>query len=181
MVNVDEYGQYHSPYDHKTHPTEGGGFYVGDTAWDTYRSLHSLQLLLDPQRQLQMVRNIITGYEQAGWLANSSFIDSAGGHMIGQHTHAIIADTLAKGHRDFDIAKAYEGMRKNIFEGSRIPNRQGARGDLDTFYLAVSESLAATRCWQTFRRGGPRRLAAKPVYTVGNVKRSVAQPALDGA
>jgi predicted alpha-1,2-mannosidase len=36
--------------------------------------------------------------------------------MIGQHSAAIFADAVVKGQRDFDVAKAYESLRKSAFE-----------------------------------------------------------------
>ena len=47
MTDITEDGRYFSGYDHKVHESDGHDFYVDDGLWDTYRSLHPLQLLLD--------------------------------------------------------------------------------------------------------------------------------------
>ena len=44
MTDMSEYGEYYSGYDNKTH--SGNGFYAGDQLWDSFRSMHPLQLLL---------------------------------------------------------------------------------------------------------------------------------------
>ncbi|HEV2472633.1 MAG TPA: glycoside hydrolase domain-containing protein, partial [Chthonomonadales bacterium] len=51
MTDITEDGRYFSGYDHKVHESNGHDFYVDDGLWDTYRSLHPLQLLLEAPRQ----------------------------------------------------------------------------------------------------------------------------------
>ncbi len=61
--NLTEAGdQYFSGYDHKVHSGEMIDFYPDDAYWDTYHCEHPLQLLLDPQRQLDMVRSAVKMY-----------------------------------------------------------------------------------------------------------------------
>src|ERR1700691_1923792 len=59
MTDITEDGRYFSGYDHQVHSSEGHDFYVDDGLWDTYRSLHPLQTLLDAQRQEDMARSYI--------------------------------------------------------------------------------------------------------------------------
>ena len=47
MTDITEDGRYFSGYDHTVHKSDGHDFYVDDGLWDTYRSLHPLQLLLE--------------------------------------------------------------------------------------------------------------------------------------
>jgi predicted alpha-1,2-mannosidase len=46
----------------------------------------------------------------------------------------MILDAYRKGIRNFDIEKAYEGMRKNALEATMLPWRNGQACALDTFY-----------------------------------------------
>ena len=132
---TEEGGVYYSGYDHKVHNAEGHPFYVNDNFWDTHRSLHPLQTLLDPQRQVDMVRSLIRMYEQSGWLATVPTVGGDRGVMIGHHATPFIVDTYMKGYRDFDVAKAYEGIRKNATEATLLPWRRGPLTSLDRVYL----------------------------------------------
>jgi putative alpha-1,2-mannosidase len=80
MTEITEDGRYFSGYDHAVHESNGHDFYVDDGIWDTYRSLHPLQLLLDADRQQGMIRSYLRMYEQSGWLP--SFPGVAGNYPI---------------------------------------------------------------------------------------------------
>jgi predicted alpha-1,2-mannosidase len=135
MTDYTEDGKYYSGYDQQVHDAGGHDFYAGDGLWDTYRSMHPLQLILDPKRQQDMVRSYIRMYEQGGWLPSFPTIAADSAVMIGHHSSALIADTYAKGYRDFDVEKAYEGMKKNAMEATMLPWRRGPLTELDRVYL----------------------------------------------
>lgn len=82
--------------------------------WDTYRCAYPLQTLIEPEETLKAIRNFVDRYKETGWLPSS-------GAMIGNHSTAVIVDSYRKGLRDFDVEKAYEGMRKNAMEATMIP------------------------------------------------------------
>jgi predicted alpha-1,2-mannosidase len=128
-ANLVEGDKYYSGADRQVHPSEGHGFYTVGNLWGSYRSLHPLQLLLDPGRQLDFVRSYIKVYEQSGWMQGYGRAS-----MIGQHMTALIADTYCKGYREFDLGKAYEGLRKNRMEATMIPWRRGPATALDRVY-----------------------------------------------
>src|ERR1035441_2359452 len=56
MTDITEDDHYFSGYDHAVHDAQGHHFYIDDGLWDTYRSLHPLQLLLDPHQQEDMIQ-----------------------------------------------------------------------------------------------------------------------------
>ncbi len=134
MTDITEDGRYYSGYDRQVHDAAGHHFYIDDGLWDTYRSAHPLQLLIDAPRQLDMVRSYIRMYEQSGWLPSFPGAEGDRPVMIGHHAAALIADTYSKGYRDFDAATAYAGMRKNATEATVLPWRRGPLTDLDRFY-----------------------------------------------
>jgi len=82
--------------------------------WDTYRCAYPLQSIIKPEETLKAIRGFVKKYEETGWLPSS-------GAMIGNHSTAVIVDAYMKGLRDFDVKKAYEGMKKNAMEATMIP------------------------------------------------------------
>jgi predicted alpha-1,2-mannosidase len=135
MTDISEDGRYYSGYDHAVHNTDGHDFYVDDGLWDTFRSMHPLQLLLDGYRQEDMVRSYLRMYQQSGWMP--SFPSAAGEQavMIGHHADQLILDTYSKGYRDFDLQLAYEAMRKNGTEATLLPWQRGRLTSLDHVYF----------------------------------------------
>ncbi len=133
MVNISEDGRYYSAYDKQVHSDERD-FYVDDWSWDTYRALHPLRIILNPDMQADILQSYVRMSEQSGWMP--SFPQAWGdmGGMIGHHQAAIIADAWFKGVRNFDIDAAYAGLRKNAVEGTMIPWREGPATKLDSFY-----------------------------------------------
>ncbi len=82
--------------------------------WDTYRCAYPLQSIIKPEDTLKAIQGFVRRYEETGWLPSS-------GAMIGNHSTAVIADAYLKGLRDFDVEKAYAGMKKNALEATMIP------------------------------------------------------------
>ena len=70
-------------------------------------------------------------YEQTNWLGDAALNERV---MTGWHETASITDAYRKGFRDFDVEKAYNGMRKNLMEATKIPWRNGLATELDTVY-----------------------------------------------
>lgn len=135
MVNISENGKYYSGYDHKVHDDGGRPFYVDDWLWDTYRSLHPLMSILEPAQQADMVESYVRMYEQSGWMPGFPQFYGDFEAMIGSHSADLIWDTYQKGITNFDLEKAYEGLKKNVLHGCMLPWRRGPMCSLDTFYL----------------------------------------------
>ncbi|MFA7421311.1 MAG: GH92 family glycosyl hydrolase [Melioribacteraceae bacterium] len=135
MINISEYGRYFSGFDKKVHNDEGRPFYVDDWLWDTYRSLHPLMLILDPSKQSDMVQSYIRAYEQSGWMPGFPQYFGEFSAMVGFHSAALVWDTYQKGVKNFDIEKAYEGLKKNAMQATMVPWRSGEMCSLDSFYI----------------------------------------------
>lgn len=135
MTDITEDGRYFSGYDHRVHEAQGHDFYIDDGLWDTFRSLHPLQLLVEPQREQDMVRSYIRMYEQSGWMPSFPSVAGERAVMIGHHAAEFILDTYAKGYRDFDVEKAYAGLRKNATEATLLPWQRGPLTSLDHVYF----------------------------------------------
>jgi len=135
MTDITEDGRYFSGYDHKVHESDGHDFYVDDGIWDTYRSLHPLQLLLDAPKQEDMIRSYVRMYEQSGWLPSFPSVAGEQAVMIGHHAAAYILDAYMKGYRDFNVEEAYEAIRKNETQATMLPWKRGPLTSLDHVYF----------------------------------------------
>ena len=135
MTDITEDGRYYSGYDHQVHSSEGHDFYVDDGLWDTFRSLHPLQTLLDAHRQEDMARSYIRMYQQSGWMPSFPSVAGEQAVMIGHHAAEFILDLYEKGYRDFDVEQAYEGIRRNATEATLLPWSRASLTPLDKIYF----------------------------------------------
>ena len=133
MVNINEYGSYYSAYDHRVHKTDRD-FYVDDWIWDTYLAHHPLRMILQPQKESDMLNSYTLMYEQGGWMPQFPLLYQDDPAMNGFHSTIVFLDAWRKGIRGYDAEQAYEGIRKNGYEATMLPWRNGPRCSLDTFY-----------------------------------------------
>ncbi len=118
MFDFGEYGSYYSGYDGAVH--EGGSFYTVDQLWDCFRSMHPLQLLLEPDRHKKMLDSYVEMYVQSGAMPSFPSADGDRPCMLGFHASSLFADALAKGI-ETDYETAYRGMRRNATEITMLP------------------------------------------------------------
>lgn len=133
MVNISENGRYYSAYDHKVHESERD-FYVDDWVWDSYLTHHPLRMIIDTKKQADMLDSYVKMYEHSGWLPQFPLLYKDNPAMHGFHSTIVFLDTWRKNIRDYDMDKAYEGMKKNALERTMIPWRNGPKTVLDDFY-----------------------------------------------
>lgn len=107
----DVNGEYPAMESLKTMKTNGNRYTVF-SLWDTYRNVHQLLSLVYPERQLDMVRTMVDMYKESGWLPKWELFSRETLTMDGDPATPVIADTWARGLRDFDVETAYEAMRK---------------------------------------------------------------------
>ncbi|MEO6520054.1 MAG: GH92 family glycosyl hydrolase [Mucilaginibacter sp.] len=135
MVDINEYGQYYSAYDHQVHRSDSA-FYADNWIWDTYIALEPLQTILNPEMETNKIKSYITMYEQSSWIPSFGLIYGDAAFMTGNHAAAWIADAWFKGLHGFDLNKAYAGLKKNSLQATLLPWRNGAATELDSFYNA---------------------------------------------
>lgn len=133
MVNINEYGRYYSNYDQKVHATDRD-FYIDDWSWDTYLAHHPLRMILHPGKEADMLQSYVDMYKQGGWMPQFPLLYMDNPAMNGFHSTIFFLDAWRKGIRNFDVAKAYEGILKNGKEATLLPWRNGPKCSLDTFY-----------------------------------------------
>lgn len=135
MINISEDGQYYSAFDHKVH-RDPRPFYVDNWLWDTFRALEPLQTLLNPDVQADKLQSYVRMYQQSGIMPTFALASGNYACMNGNHSAPWFADAWFKGVRNFDLATAYEGIRKRSLEDTLLPWRLGPKGPLDDFYNA---------------------------------------------
>lgn len=135
MVDISEDGSYYSGYDKRIH-TESRPFYVDDWSWDTYLAHHPLRMILNPAQEADMLQSYVRMYEQSGWMPTFPVLFGDHACMNGFHSSVVILDAYRKGISNFDVAKAYEGMRKNATEATMLPWVNGPKTALDDHYHA---------------------------------------------
>ncbi len=93
--------------------------------WDTFRTLHPLLTLIQPERQRDMVRSLIDTYVHTGWMPDARIAGANGMTQGGSNSDVLIADALVKGLTGIDYEKAYEAMVKNAEVDSPRPLQEG--------------------------------------------------------
>jgi putative alpha-1,2-mannosidase len=136
MINISEDGKYYSAFDGKIHEDGGTPFYTDDWIWDTYRATHPLRILIEPQKELEMIRSYIRMAEQSdrGWMPTFPEVTGDSHRMNGNHAVAVIWDAYCKGLDDFDLEAAYEACKGAITEKTLLPWLRLPVTELDKFY-----------------------------------------------
>ncbi|NII26842.1 glycoside hydrolase family 92 protein [Pseudoflavitalea sp. X16] len=133
MVDITEDNNYYSGYNKQVNQDKRP-FYVDDWSWDTFLAHHPLRMILNPAQEEDMLQSYVRMYEQSGWMPTFPMLFGDHACMNGFHSSVVFLDAYRKGLRNFDIQKAYEGMRKNATDATIIPWRNGPATSLDHFY-----------------------------------------------
>ncbi|MCL1937128.1 MAG: GH92 family glycosyl hydrolase [Candidatus Azobacteroides sp.] len=136
MVNISEDGRYYSAADGKVHNDNGMPFYTDDEIWSAYRAAHPLRVLIDSEREVNMIQSYIRMAQQSsdGWMPTSPEITGDSRRMNANHAVAAIWDAYCKGLRGFDLEAAYAACKKALTEKSLLPGTKTPNTALDVFY-----------------------------------------------
>jgi len=137
MINISEDARYYSPFDNKIHDDGGNTAYTDDWIWDTYRAVHPLRILIEPELEKNIIHSYIRMAQESpeGWLPTFPTIKGDMHCMNGNHGVAFILDAYQKGIRDFDLKAAYKAAKGALTEKSLIPWVRIPNTSLDTFYV----------------------------------------------
>ncbi|WP_308992383.1 GH92 family glycosyl hydrolase [Mariniflexile litorale] len=111
--------------DMNTHQAENFTNYTSFSLWDTYRALHPLFNILQPERNSDMIASMIAHQEQSvhAMLPIWSHYANENWCMIGYHSVSVIADAIVKGNTNFNTDKALDACvqtaRTRYFDGIR--------------------------------------------------------------
>ncbi|MCB0425918.1 MAG: GH92 family glycosyl hydrolase [Mangrovimonas sp.] len=109
--------------DQNIHTSDGFTNYTIFSLWDTYRALHPLFNLTQPQRNNDMIKSMLAHQEQSvhHMLPIWSHYANENWCMIGYHATSVIADAVVKDVGDFDIHQALDASVRtanvDYFEG----------------------------------------------------------------
>ena len=109
IVYEDADGNYRG-LDQNIHKSEGFTNYTVFSLWDTFRALHPLFNIIQPERNNDMIKSMMAHRDQSvhAMLPIWSHYANENWCMIGYHAVSVIADTLAKGTTDVDPAEALQ-------------------------------------------------------------------------
>ena len=135
-VCLSEDGQYYSAFDGQVHDDDGHPFYTDDWLWDTYRATHPLRILIDPERESDILHSFLLMAEQMGtnWLPTFPEVTGDSRRMNSNHGVATLIDAWRKGVRGFDLEKGYQAAKAGIEEKTLAPWSGKPAGWLDAFY-----------------------------------------------
>lgn len=116
--------------------------------WDIYRAQLPLLNIIDSDRTEQMMQSLTNMYSQGGWMPIFPCWNSYTSAMIGDHAASVVADAYVKGNRNFDVAVAYQGLRKNAFTSPKTfeeykngMGRRALKSYLKYGYIPMEDSV----------------------------------------
>lgn len=135
-----------SPYSGRVTP---GVMYADHGYWDTYRAWYPLMSILYPEKLAEILQAWVNAYKEGGWLPQFP----APGYracMTGSLIDSVFGDAAAKGIQGFDLATAYEGLRKHATQPGDPDRGYGRRGIEDYLQLGyVSDDHVKQSCVET--------------------------------
>jgi predicted alpha-1,2-mannosidase len=111
-VNSDVDGKYRSMRQEVVHSDNPN--YTVFSLWDTYRALHPLFTIIQPEYNQELIQALLRKYDEGGILPMWELASNYTGTMIGSHAVSVIVDAYMKGYRDFDTKKALEAIVHSV-------------------------------------------------------------------
>ena len=135
-VSISEDGRYYSAFDGEIHNDYGRPFYTDDWIWDSYRAHHPLRILIDAEREEDILHSFILMAEQMDnfWLPTFPEITGDSRRMNSNHGVITLLDAHVKGLKNFDLEKAYLASKGAIMGKTLAPWSGAPSGELDKFY-----------------------------------------------
>ncbi len=116
--------------------------------WDTFRTLHPLLTLIQPERQKEMLQSLLNIYQHEGFMPDARSGNDNGRTQGGSNCDILFADAKAKNLAGIDYELAFEAMEKNAMVIPDEPQKHG-RGGLSDYkslgYVSTDFERAGTR------------------------------------
>jgi predicted alpha-1,2-mannosidase len=123
--------------------------YTVFSLWDTFRALHPLFTIIEPDRTNDFIKTFIAQYKQGGMLPVWELAANETGCMIGYHSVPVIVDAYIKGIRDYDVQTVYKAMKhsaeqdhlglKHYKKNGYIPSEEEAESVSKTLEYAYDD------------------------------------------
>ncbi|PWJ42188.1 GH92 family glycosyl hydrolase [Sediminitomix flava] len=106
--------------DHEVHKTKGGDFYSTFSLWDTFRAVHPLFTILEPEKfNADLINSMLAHYDQTGILPVWALAGNETNCMTGYHSMPVLADAVLKGIKGIDAEKVFEAMKATSLQDAR--------------------------------------------------------------
>ena len=116
--------QHRSPYNGKVVP---GVMYADHGYWDVYRAWYPMMTILFPDRLGEILQSWVNAYQEGGWLPQFP-CPGYRACMTGSLIDSLFGEAAVKGIKGFDMAAAYEGLRKHATQPGNPDAGYGRRG-----------------------------------------------------
>ena len=135
MICLSEDNRYYSAFDNSIHK-DSVPFYTDDWIWDTYRAVHPLRVIIEPQMEADMIQSFIRMAQQMehNWMPTFPEVTGDSRRMNSNHGVATVIDSYIKGIRNFDLSAAYEACKLGITEKTLAPWSGIKGGEITKFY-----------------------------------------------
>lgn len=120
------------------------GHYTVFSLWDTYRTLHPLLTIIDPDKALRYGRSLVGDYRQGTILPRWPLAANYTGCMPAYHSVSVLADLVAKGLAEGEDLKlwAEAGQRSSVYREDLARKFAGTRElDLITAHTHYKETM----------------------------------------
>lgn len=97
----------------------GAQRYTIFSLWDTFRALHPLFTITQPEKTPVFINSMLQFYEDNGLLPVWDISTWEANTMTGYHSIPVLTDAILKNIPGFDQEKAYAAMRKSAFQQQR--------------------------------------------------------------
>ncbi len=117
-------------FDGGVHDSGEHTYYTDFSLWDTFRTLHPLLFLIEPDASEDMMQSLVRMYEQGGSIPRWPLAEGYTSCMVGTSADIVLAEAYLKGLRGFDYETAYQGC----YEHATGPVPDAGRHGLDAYH-----------------------------------------------
>ncbi len=116
--------QHRSPFNGEVLP---GVMYADHGYWDVYRAWYPMMTVLFPERLGEILQAWVNAYKEGGWLPQFP-CPGYRACMTGSLIDSLFGEAAVKGIKGFDLAGAYDGLKKHATQPGNPDAGYGRRG-----------------------------------------------------
>ncbi len=146
FVDID--GRYRGQ-DLQIHNAAEGHYYTVFSLWDTFRALHPLMSIIDPELNQRFAKTLVDKSREGGLLPMWDLASNYTGTMIGYHAVSVVVEAYLKGARNFDPEEAFAACVRSSkyrkFDAGYVDNGINA-GAIMPLGILYKDSLGVIPC-----------------------------------